>query len=146
MHIFCHACRRCSSTNEEMYLPVWQTLAGSLATPMWCTVHSAMVQPLSSSRALLPTLTVVSLHAGCLSFFLLSSLYSEHALYINADRYLELIQRFKINQFYATPFVLKYLMHMNADKEDDMKEYDLSTLKTLGSGRLNRTLLTVKGC
>ena len=43
----------------QMYLPAWQTLVGSQATPMLSMDHSAMEEPLCSSRVTLLTQTQV---------------------------------------------------------------------------------------
>ena len=50
----------CLTIILRMYLHVWQTLVGSLVTPMLCMVHSVMEGPLYCLRALLCTLIPVS--------------------------------------------------------------------------------------
>ena len=50
----------CLTIILRMYLHVWQTLVGSLVTPMLCMVHSVMEVPLYCLRALLCTLIPVS--------------------------------------------------------------------------------------
>jgi acetyl-CoA synthetase len=52
--------------------------------------------------------------------------------YPNPGRYWETIERLKINQFYASPTALRFLMRYD---NDWVKKYDRSSLKSLGSGK-----------
>ena len=54
-------CSMClTTTQKRTYLPVWLTLVGSLATPMSSMACYVMGGQLSSSRAIQPTLMLVS--------------------------------------------------------------------------------------
>ena len=49
-----------------------------------------------------------------------------------ADHYLEMISRLKVNHFYTSPSTIRVLRKAG---EKCVKKYDLSSLKTIGSGK-----------
>ena len=64
IHLKCDfyvACSVYSTTSKEKCLLAWQTLDGSLVIAMWCMALCAMVAPVSSSTALQPIQTMVSI-------------------------------------------------------------------------------------
>ena len=50
---------------------------------------------------------------------------------LTTGRYWEMIQRLRINQFYGAPTALRLLLRHG---DDWVKQYDRSSLKTLGCG------------
>ncbi|XP_017674409.1 PREDICTED: acetyl-coenzyme A synthetase 2-like, mitochondrial isoform X1 [Lepidothrix coronata] len=59
-----------------------------------------------------------------------SVLFESTPLYPDPGRYWEVVQRLKINQFYAAPTAIRLLLNYG---EEWVKKYDRSSLKTLGS-------------
>ena len=45
-----------------------------------------------------------------------------------------MIQNLQVNHFYTTPASIRRLMKAERDKHVDLNKYDLSSLKTIGSG------------
>jgi acetyl-CoA synthetase len=58
-------------------------------------------------------------------------LFEGTATYPDSGRYWEMVERLKVNHFYTTPSAIRKLMK---SKDCSVDSYDLSSLKTIGSG------------